>query len=172
MPAAPFPSGPDAVRASVCCYHQHERLVGPRQGHPLQDGQSYVDRAAEPAWRLTHAPDGRARRLGAHAAEFVPTPTAASFQLSNPSALAVTSLLGSLQVFDMTSMEALRAKSLQLTALLEQLLLTRIQSEYVGLRPQRVPRTQSPACLTLPKSLLSRPLQEPLERAADAADAG
>jgi kynureninase len=50
--------------------------------------------------------------------------------MSNPSALAVVSLLGSLQVYDLTSMDALRAKSLRLTALLELLLATRIQQQY------------------------------------------
>ncbi|OAG08215.1 kynureninase [Paraphaeosphaeria sporulosa] len=55
--------------------------------------------------------------------KFVPIPGASGFQLSNPSALDMTSVLASLDVFSMTSMEALRARSLRLTAYLEQRLL-------------------------------------------------
>ncbi|KAJ3098857.1 hypothetical protein HDU96_010922 [Phlyctochytrium bullatum] len=53
---------------------------------------------------------------------FRPIPGAGSFRLSNPSVVSTTSLLGSLQVFAKTSMEALREKSLRLTAYLELLL--------------------------------------------------
>lgn len=55
--------------------------------------------------------------------QFVPIPGASGFQLSNPSALDMTSVLASLDVFSLTSMEALRARSLRLTAYLEQRLL-------------------------------------------------
>jgi kynureninase len=55
--------------------------------------------------------------------EFVPIPGASGFQLSNPSALDMTSVLASLDVFSLTSMEALRARSLRLTAYLEARLL-------------------------------------------------
>lgn len=54
--------------------------------------------------------------------EFVPIPGAGGFQLSNPSALDMSAVLASLSVFEMTDMAALRKKSLQLTAYLEQLL--------------------------------------------------
>jgi kynureninase len=53
---------------------------------------------------------------------FDPQPGAASFQLSNPSVLNVVSLMASLEVFGMTDMETLRAKSVLLTAYLELLL--------------------------------------------------
>ena len=53
---------------------------------------------------------------------FIPRPGAAGFQLSNPSALDMTSVLATLSVFDETSMSALRQKSLALTAYLEELL--------------------------------------------------
>ena len=55
-------------------------------------------------------------------AEFVPQKGAAGFQVGNPSALAISSLLASLEVFEQTSMEAIRAKSLKITAVLERLL--------------------------------------------------
>ena len=55
--------------------------------------------------------------------KFVPIVGASGFQLSNPSALDMTSVMASLDVFDMTSMEALRERSLRLTAYLEARLL-------------------------------------------------
>lgn len=55
---------------------------------------------------------------------FHPRPGAAGYQVSNPSALDLASLTASLQVFSQTSIAALRAKSLRLTAYLERLLLT------------------------------------------------
>ncbi|KAJ9607778.1 Kynureninase (L-kynurenine hydrolase) [Cladophialophora chaetospira] len=54
--------------------------------------------------------------------KFVPRPGAAGYQLSNPSALDITALIASLQVFDETSMRELRQRSLRLTAYLEKLL--------------------------------------------------
>jgi kynureninase len=55
--------------------------------------------------------------------KFVPIPGASGFQLSNPSALDMTSVMASLDVFSMTSMDALRERSLRLTAYLEARLL-------------------------------------------------
>ncbi|ORX99208.1 kynureninase [Clohesyomyces aquaticus] len=54
---------------------------------------------------------------------FVPIPGASGFQLSNPSALDITSVTASLDVFALTSMAALREKSIRLTAYLEARLL-------------------------------------------------
>ncbi|KAL2759899.1 hypothetical protein ACRALDRAFT_1038939 [Sodiomyces alcalophilus JCM 7366] len=53
---------------------------------------------------------------------FLPTPGAGGFQLSNPSAIDLASLSGALSVFDKTDMAALRSKSLVLTAYAEFLL--------------------------------------------------
>jgi kynureninase len=53
---------------------------------------------------------------------FVPIPGAAGWQLSNPSMLDCTSLLASLSVFNETTMEDIRKKSVQLTGYLEYLL--------------------------------------------------
>lgn len=54
---------------------------------------------------------------------FVPIPGASGFQLSNPSALDMTAVLASLDVFALTDMDALRARSIRLTAYLEARLL-------------------------------------------------
>ena len=54
---------------------------------------------------------------------FVPIPGASGFQLSNPSALDMTSVIASLDVFSLTSMNALRDRSLRLTGYLEARLL-------------------------------------------------
>ncbi|QDS75369.1 hypothetical protein FKW77_002416 [Venturia effusa] len=53
---------------------------------------------------------------------FLPIPGAAGWQLSNPSVFDCTSVIASLSVFNMTSMQALREKSLKLTGYLEYLL--------------------------------------------------
>lgn len=52
--------------------------------------------------------------------KFVPIPGASGFQLSNPSALDMTAVMASLDVFALTSMDALRQRSLRLTAYLEE----------------------------------------------------
>lgn len=54
---------------------------------------------------------------------FVPIPGASGWQLSNPSALDMTAVMASLDVFSMTTMHQLREKSLKLTAYLEERLL-------------------------------------------------
>lgn len=54
---------------------------------------------------------------------FVPIAGASGFQLSNPSALDMTSVLASLDVFSQTTMDALRERSIRLTAYLEARLL-------------------------------------------------
>lgn len=55
--------------------------------------------------------------------EFVPRAGAAGYQLSNPSALDTAALVSTLEIFNETSMSALRARSLRLTGYLEYLLL-------------------------------------------------
>ncbi|KAI9828972.1 MAG: hypothetical protein M1819_006471 [Sarea resinae] len=55
--------------------------------------------------------------------KFVPIPGAAGYQLSNPSTLDLTAVLASLEIFNSTSMSALRARSIRLTNHLEALLL-------------------------------------------------
>ncbi|KAL2057723.1 hypothetical protein ABVK25_002107 [Lepraria finkii] len=55
--------------------------------------------------------------------DFVPIPGAPGFQLSNPSVLDLTAVIASLEVFALTSMAAIREKSIALTSYLEDLLL-------------------------------------------------
>ena len=62
---------------------------------------------------------------------FVPIPGATGFQVGNPCALAICPLLASLEVFALTSMPALRAKSVELTKYLEELLLADSSDENV-----------------------------------------
>jgi kynureninase len=52
-------------------------------------------------------------------ADFVPTPGAQGFQLSNPSAVDLSCLSATLSIFEKTNMTALRSKSLLLTAYAE-----------------------------------------------------
>lgn len=54
---------------------------------------------------------------------FVPIAGASGWQLSNPSALDMTAVIASLDIFALTAMEQLREKSLRLTGYLEQRLL-------------------------------------------------
>ncbi|KAH3946224.1 kynureninase [Parastagonospora nodorum] len=55
--------------------------------------------------------------------KFVPIPGASGYQLSNPSALDMTSVMASLDVFALTTMDALRERSIRLTGYLEARLL-------------------------------------------------
>ncbi|KAL8935619.1 MAG: hypothetical protein Q9211_004604 [Gyalolechia sp. 1 TL-2023] len=58
-------------------------------------------------------------QMGKH---FVPIPGAAGFQVGNPCALAFCPVIASLELFERTSMQALRSKSVMLTNYLEELL--------------------------------------------------
>ncbi|KAF9105519.1 Kynureninase (L-kynurenine hydrolase) [Mortierella sp. AM989] len=60
---------------------------------------------------------------------FKPMTGAAGFQHSNPSVLTTSALLGSLSVFEMTSIQEMRAKSLLLTGYLYHLLTTEISKD-------------------------------------------
>lgn len=68
--------------------------------------------------------------------EFEPQKGAAVFQLSNPSIFAIAPLIASLDVFDKTSMEALRKKSVYLTAYFEILLKQLLKDKITILTPE------------------------------------
>ncbi|MCZ7558369.1 MAG: kynureninase [Bacteroidia bacterium] len=67
--------------------------------------------------------------------DFVASPGADGWQLSNPSILPMAALRASLQLFDQAGMEALREKSVRLTAYLEHLLLAQASEEWRIITP-------------------------------------
>ena len=71
-----------------------------------------------------------------YAQEFVPIPGAAGFQLGNPCALALTAVRASLEVFAMTSIRAIRQKSIWLTNYLEDLLASANGAHYRIITPR------------------------------------
>lgn len=94
-------------------------------------------------------------------AEFRPIPGAGGFQISNPSAIDLTSLCASLSVFDETSIQDLREKSVKLTAYLQHLLFKDTAVHDVE-RPFRLITPLDPShrgaqlCLLLKPGLLER----------------
>jgi kynureninase len=71
---------------------------------------------------------------------FVPEPGAAGWQVSNPPIFAAAPLLASLQLFEAAGMQALRAKSLQMTELLLQQIDTRFAAHLQCITPREVAR--------------------------------
>ncbi|KAL1652020.1 Kynureninase (L-kynurenine hydrolase) [Diplodia intermedia] len=69
--------------------------------------------------------------------KFRPIPGAGGFQCSNPSAIDLTSLCAALSVWDETSIHEVRAKSLQLTAYAEHLLMKGLPADE-NARPYRI----------------------------------
>ena len=67
--------------------------------------------------------------------KFDAIPGAAGFQVSNPSALDLSALLGSLSIFEKTTIDELRAKSVRLTAYMEALLLETPLHNKTGRQP-------------------------------------
>lgn len=72
--------------------------------------------------------------------EFVPTPGADGWQLSNPPILGLAPLLASLELFDQAGMPALRAKSEALTSYLETLIRARLADTLEIVTPRETER--------------------------------
>lgn len=91
--------------------------------------------------------------------DFVPIPGAAGFQVGNPSALALTAVIASLEIFALTSMPKIRAKSVALTSYLEQLLLhPPLPHDFdEGELPYKLITPQDPAQRGAQLSILLRP---------------
>jgi kynureninase len=85
--------------------------------------------------------------------KFVPIAGASGFQLSNPSALDMTSVMASLDVFSMTTMDALRQRSVRLTAYLE----ARLLRYEGGNPPYTIITPQNPAERGAQLSVLLKP---------------
>ncbi|KAL4895579.1 kynureninase 2 [Aspergillus ambiguus] len=86
--------------------------------------------------------------------KFKPIPGAGGFQISNPSAIDLSSLCAALSVFDQTSVSELRKKSVKMTAYLEHLLLKDTTEES---RPFRIITPESPEARGAQLSLLLKP---------------
>ncbi|KAL8776499.1 MAG: hypothetical protein Q9194_003107 [Teloschistes cf. exilis] len=89
--------------------------------------------------------------------EFVPIAGAAGFQVGNPCALAICPLLASLETFALTSMSALRVKSLSMTRYLEELLLPRPAQGDDASEPYRIITPSDPAQRGAQLSILLKP---------------
>jgi kynureninase len=87
--------------------------------------------------------------------QFIPTPGAQGYQVSNPSAVDLASLSASLEVFGMTTMEKLREKSLLLTAYAEWLL----HDMLVELQDEAGVEKQPPFRIITPSNPLERGAQ-------------
>lgn len=107
-------AGPGAI-GCLFVHEQHSRL-GPRESGEKRESSSFTNRLS--GW--WGSDKGSRFAMLNH---FDPIPGAAGFQLSNPSVLDITSLCASLEVFALTDMASLRAKSIKLTGYLETLLL-------------------------------------------------
>lgn len=94
--------------------------------------------------------------------QFQPMEGAKGFQISNPSAVDLTSLCASLEVFGLTNMDALRAKSLKLTKYLEDMLndLKSKGGQFIQLTPTDPERRGAQLSLKLEEGLLAVVMHE------------
>lgn len=99
---------------------------------------------------------------------FRPSPGAAGFQCSNPSAIDLTALCAAMSVFDKTTIAALRQKSLRLTCYLEHLLDV-LQEDFAErpfnvITPKDTTQRGAQLCILLKEGLL-QPVAAALEEA-------
>jgi kynureninase len=123
-------AGPGAIGGLFV--HERHGIVNTRGNDVHRDPQAFKNRLS--GWWGSD----KASRF-AMTNQFTPMPGAAGFQLSNPSVLDITSLCASLEVFSMTDMASLRAKSLRLTGYLEVLLLPLMGDGYFEIITPRDP---------------------------------
>jgi len=155
-------AGPGAIGGLFV--HERNSTVGKRKSKDNGEPISFANRLS--GW---WGSDKQSRFAMTN--HFTPIPGAGGFQLSNPSVLDITSLCASLEVFSMTNMASLRAKSVDLTGHLELLLQKlMIQSGLFEILTPRDP-TQRGAQLSLKlqEGLLNSVMSE-LERKAVVVD--
>ncbi|KAJ9134087.1 Kynureninase [Pleurostoma richardsiae] len=142
-------AGPGAIAGAFV----HERH-GKVEWTPSEDGE-----APKPVFRprLSGWYGGDKSVRFNMAKQFQPTPGAAGYQLSNPSAIDLAALSASLSIFNKTDMKTLRSKSLLLTAYAEHLL-NGILADDTGSEPSfRIITPSNPAERGAQLSVLLRP---------------
>ncbi len=116
---------------AVWCHYKYMNAgPGAVAGAFVHARHAHSDRPRFAGW-WGHEQDSRFR-MGP---QFVPTPGADGWQLSNPPILGLAPLRGSLELFDEAGMGALRAKSEQLTGYLERLIRERLANTLDILTP-------------------------------------
>jgi len=122
----------DVDFACWCTYKYINAGPGSIAGAFVHERHGSVEWPDEDGINGTARPSYRSRLMGWYGGDksvrfnmdnrFVPTPGAAGYQVSNPSAVDLASLAGALSVFNKTSMRELRSKALVLTAYAEHLM--------------------------------------------------